>query len=91
MSSVSTGAVTATHSAQNIRFIRAVAVPEHRITIPRTEDNSASYCNSRFSNIDGDKEQNLRTAALMFSYTLCFIHEILYLSHANIVTFFTCI
>jgi len=35
-----------------------------RLTTPRTEDNSASYCNCRFSNIDGDKEQNLRTAAL---------------------------
>ncbi len=53
--------LTATHSPQNIRFIRAGAVPEYN---PRKLDNSASYCNSRFSNIDGDKEQNLRTAAL---------------------------
>ncbi len=53
--------LTATHSPQNIRLIRAGAVPTHN---PRKRDNSASYCNSRFSNIDGDKEQNLRTADL---------------------------
>ncbi len=50
--------------SQNIRFIHAGAMPEHRITTPRTGNNCTSYCNSRFSNIDGDKEQNLWNAAL---------------------------
>ncbi len=48
---------TATHSPQNNRFIRAGAVP---INNPRQEDNSASYCNSRFSNINATKSKIYR-------------------------------
>ncbi len=50
------GWLTDTHTPQNIRFIRAEAVPEHS---PRKQDNSASNSNSRFSNRDGDKEAKL--------------------------------
>ncbi len=48
--------LTATHSPQNIRFIRAEAMPEHN---PHKQDNSAHSCNSTFSNRDGDKEAKL--------------------------------
>ncbi len=58
--------LTATHSPQNIRFIRAGAVPEHN---PRKEKYSSSSCNSRFSNRDGDKEANLTECS--FKIVIC--------------------
>ncbi len=48
--------LTATHTHQNIRLIRAGAMAEHN---PHKKDNSAHSCNSRFSNRDGDKEAKL--------------------------------
>ncbi len=66
--------LTTTHSPQNIRFIRAGAVPEHRITTPRTKDISAINCNSRFSNIDGDKEVKVTDCRFKF----CFVFVILF-------------
>ncbi len=57
--------MTATHSPQNIRFIRAGAVPTHNL---RKEDNSACSCNSRFQTEMATKRQNLRTAALNKGY-----------------------
>ncbi len=78
-----------THSPQNIRFIRAGAVPEHN---PRKEDNSASCCNSRFSNRDGDKEAKptdcsfkyyiLPFAILIQSY---FLQHKLYFVHSVVI------
>ncbi len=53
--------LTATHSYQNIRFIRAEAVPKYS---PRNKDHSASGCNTRFSTEMATKRQNLQTAAL---------------------------
>ncbi len=50
--------LTATHSPQNIRFIRAGALPEHS---PRKQDNSASSCNYRFQTEMAIKRQNLQT------------------------------
>ncbi len=48
--------LTVTHWPQNIKLIRAGAVPED---IPNKQDNSASNCNSMFSNRGGDKETKL--------------------------------
>ncbi len=48
--------LTATHTPQNIRFIRAGAKPTHN---PHYEDNYANNCNSMFSNRDGVKEAKL--------------------------------
>ncbi len=59
---IHTGAVTDSYTfTQNIRFIRAEAVPEYS---PHNKDNSAHGCNTRFSTEKATKRQNLRTAAL---------------------------
>ncbi len=50
--------MTATHTLQNIRFIRAGTVLTRN---PRKQDNSAHGCNSRFSNRDGDKDGDKET------------------------------
>ncbi len=55
-----------TYTPQNIRLIRAGAVPEDN---PCNEDNSASNCNSRFSNRDGNKEAKLTDCSFnIFDY-----------------------
>ncbi len=66
--------LTATHTLQNIRFIRAGAVPTHN---PHKQDNSAKSCNSRFSNRDGDKEAKLMDCS--FNWVIkSFIHYIFF-------------
>ncbi len=63
-----------TKKNNNIRFIRAGAVSEHRVTTTRKEDNSARNCNSRFSNIEGDKE--VKVTACSFKLSFICIHEV---------------
>ncbi len=59
--------LTATHIPQNIRFIRAGAMPTHNT---HYEDNYANNCNSMFSNRDGDKEAKLTDFSFKYDTNL---------------------
>ncbi len=72
--------LTATHTPQNIRFIRAGSMPTHNT---HYEDNYANNCNSMFSNRDGDKEAKLTDFSFKYdtNLSICLsIHLHIYLS-----------